>query len=124
MTFTNLKRVLLRTILGKDVMAPGRQKRSPRNQIIPYQIVELPCHGCAHSSSGSPYPGRPSGERPCMFCVRNPNQETDLKLVQRRSPGFVSPRYDNKPVSTIPADQYIATDRLMRDAPEEFHIVT
>lgn len=59
-----------------------------------------------------------------MFCIRNPNQETDLKLVQRRSPGFVSPRYDNKPVKNIPADQYIATDRLMRDLPDDVYVVT
>jgi hypothetical protein len=35
----------------------------------------LSCYGCAHSASNMdgnhPFPGNPSGERPCMFCVRN-----------------------------------------------------
>jgi hypothetical protein len=33
---------------------------------------ELPCSGCAHSAAGVEYPGHPSGERPCAFCIRNP----------------------------------------------------
>lgn len=41
------------------------------------------CCGCAHSASrlvlaatdGDVFPGHPSGERPCCFCVRNPDRE-------------------------------------------------
>lgn len=77
----------------------------------------LVCYGCAHSIGSAPYPGAPSGERPCAFCLRNPNQERDLAEIQQRSSGFVSPRYDNVPVAKVPADQYIATDRLLRDLP-------
>lgn len=116
MAFGKFKRALLRTILGEDVFAP---KWTPTPILQTKFDDKLVCYGCAHSvGGGEPYPGRPSGERPCMFCVRNPNQARDLADVQAHAPGFVSPRYDNKPVSTIPADQYIATDRLMRDLPE------
>lgn len=30
----------------------------------------LVCYGCAHSASSQPYPGCPSGERPCGSCIR------------------------------------------------------
>jgi len=88
----------------------------------------LVCYGCAHSmgagQDGSEYPGRPSGERPCMFCTRNPAQVADLADVQARFPRFVSPRYDNVPVQKIPDDQYIATSRLLRDIPRDVHVIT
>jgi hypothetical protein len=32
---------------------------------------KLVCYGCAHSAGGVSFPGQPSGERPCGFCVRN-----------------------------------------------------
>jgi hypothetical protein len=43
---------------------------------------ELPCFGCANSASSVPYPGRPSGERPCCFCKRN----TELNEWRRKTP--------------------------------------
>lgn len=42
---------------------------------LPMPDMERPCAGCAHSTSGVPYPGAPSGERPCFFCTRNPERE-------------------------------------------------
>src|ERR1041385_1820161 len=35
----------------------------------------LICSGWAHSASGAPFPGHPSGERPCSFCIRNVQRE-------------------------------------------------
>ena len=86
------------------------------------RVIEFPCHGCAHSASGEPYPGIPSGERPCLFCTRNPKQEAQLKEVRARLkpdaggalPAFTA-RYDNGPTRKDVGDQYIATDRLFRD---------
>jgi hypothetical protein len=83
----------------------------------------LVCHGCAHSAGGSTrYPGCPSGERPCCFCVRNvllPEQlaeyrkDTRLTHFQEGVYGVTfTPLYDNKPVAKIPLDCYIATDYL------------
>lgn len=78
----------------------------------------LVCHGCAHSA-GAPYPGRPSGERPCCFCIRNVKLE-EWK-ANARGGHFAegvygvtfTPRYDNGPVAKIPLDCYIATDYLI-----------
>lgn len=79
----------------------------------------LVCHGCAHSVGGdAPYPGRPSGERPCCFCTRNVKREEWIKLGQgdhwREGVYGVkwTPRYDNGPVAKVPLDCYIATDYL------------
>lgn len=35
-------------------------------------VADLRCYGCAFSTAAEPWPGRPSGDRPCHFCVRNP----------------------------------------------------
>jgi len=83
----------------------------------------LVCHGCAHSASGAPYPGRPSGERPCCFCIRNVRREQWISEARADSNGgghfaegvygvTFTPRYDNKPVAKVPLDCYIATDYL------------
>lgn len=69
---------------------------------------ERPCHGCAHSAAGDPFPGRPSGERPCGFCERNPGL---MYPFGERGPVW----YDGEtaPIKT-PMDCYIATDRLQQ----------
>jgi hypothetical protein len=33
-------------------------------------IGDLQCYGCSHQVSGSKYPGAPSGESACTYCVR------------------------------------------------------
>lgn len=38
---------------------------------------KLVCFGCAHSASGKPFPSMPSGERPCVNCVRNPRVQEE-----------------------------------------------
>lgn len=74
-----------------------------------YADPELPCTGCAHSASGAPFPGHPSGERPCGFCVRNPEGLADW--FGEKGPVW----YDGKtPPHTVPMDCYIATDRLQQ----------
>lgn len=87
---------------------------------------KLPCYGCAHSAATAPYPGQPSGERPCAFCTRNPTQAKDLADIRSRlKPGTVyTARYDNGPTREEVSDQYIATDRLVRDLPKDVHIIT
>lgn len=86
----------------------------------------LVCHGCAHSAADEPYPGRPSGERPCAFCIRNPNQAHNLAEIKKRlNPGVVyTARYDNGPTRKEVGDQYIATDRLLRDVPPSMMVIT
>lgn len=83
----------------------------------------LPCYGCGHSMGDAPYPGKPCGERPCLFCIRNLNQAADLADFKARFPDTrITARYDNGPVRKMIGDQYIATDRVLRDVPED-HIV-
>lgn len=87
---------------------------------------QLPCSGCAHSASGAPFPGHPSGERPCCFCVRNPQANPDLlhpaggdfsecgefgKRAKQAGP-HDGIWYGGTPAYRTPMDNYIATDRL------------
>lgn len=86
----------------------------------------LVCYGCGHSMGQSNYPSKPSGERPCAFCIRNPTQAADLEYITRNMPPGTkyTARYDNGPCRKSPADQYIATDRVSREMPEGSWIVT
>lgn len=89
----------------------------------------LPCYGCGHAASEVSYPGCPSGERPCLFCVRHTDQDarrTALAEIRNRlKPGqYFTSRYDNGPVRKDIGDQYISTDRLLRDVPEDVHVIT
>lgn len=69
----------------------------------------LVCSGCAHSAADAPFPGKPSGERPCCFCVRN--VERDLWIAKAEKP--IHPQhpfngfwYDRSPAVTVPMDCY------------------
>lgn len=86
----------------------------------------LVCYGCGHSAGGEPYPGRPSGERPCAFCTRNPDQARQLAEIKRRisSGKPYTARYDNGPTRGEVGDQYISTYRVTRDLPEGTAVFT
>ena len=66
-----------------------------------FNLDDLHCYGCAHSASGRGYPGRPSGERPCCFCIRNKNRE---------EPPIVSAWYDGSKPFSVPMDCYHSLD--------------
>jgi len=93
----------------------------------------LPCFGCAHSAAGEPFPSRPSGERPCCFCIRNPEgQHVDMLHPADDAPEPADERgrryreraamgtrddgvwYDGTPAFQTPMDCYISTDRLQQ----------
>jgi hypothetical protein len=84
----------------------------------------LVCHGCGHSvGSGAPYPGRPSGERPCCFCVRNVQREEWRKAGGDHFKDGVygvtwTAFYNNAPMKKCPMDCYIATDMVVADVPD------
>lgn len=61
----------------------------------------LVCYGCAHAASGWVAPGRPSGERPCHFCTRNP--EADLQPQEW---------YDGSKPASVPMDCYHSLDMM------------
>jgi hypothetical protein len=89
-----------------------------------FKIEDLHCYGCAHSASSEPYPGKPSGERPCCFCLRNPEREkwakgettersTELKDNKgnpRDFNPFAGNLYNGAPALYNPMDNYITLD--------------
>lgn len=72
---------------------------------------QLPCSGCAHSAVDAPFPGMPSGERPCGFCVRNPQLLAGGVADWFGEQGPTWYGGETPPFKT-PMDCYIATDRL------------
>lgn len=66
----------------------------------------LCCYGCAHSNAGEPWPGQPSGERPCQFCIRNP--------LQHLSDEEEHVWYDGSEPVSIPMDCYNTLDMRMQ----------
>lgn len=77
----------------------------------------LPCYGCAHSAavfnSEAGWPGKPAGERPCMFCIRNVDRE---RWVHSKTYNYPEQWNDGTPLSkAAPLDMYVATDRMMEE---------
>jgi hypothetical protein len=81
----------------------------------------LVCYGCAHSAAGEPPPGGPSGERPCMACVRNPDRPWESErefaaiLVDdqgnaRAFDSFLGTAYNGMPMVHHPMDRYVTLD--------------
>lgn len=62
---------------------------------------ELFCYGCAHSAASESFPGSPSDERPCCFCVRNMKCE-DSPVVDKW--------YDGSSPVSVPMDCYHSLD--------------
>lgn len=83
-------------------------------------IKGLACQGCAHSAAGAPPPGEPSGERPCMACIRNPEAEPrkakpgtiliDDRGNARCFDPFAGTQYNGVPYVHHPADRYVTLD--------------
>jgi len=74
----------------------------------------LICYGCSHSAAyctytdgklveGTDFPGIPSGERPCCFCMRNSH-----KSLQ------VDKWYDQSEPLKVPMDCYHSLDMLQQ----------
>lgn len=88
-------------------------------------VSALHCYGCAHSAASEPPPGRPSGERPCQACVRNPERPWE---AERESQGDAAIRVDDQgnarcfdpwegtayngmPMVHHPMDRYVTLDQ-------------
>lgn len=84
----------------------------------------LVCYGCAHSAASAAFPGMPSGERPCGFCIRNPQHEAQIAEDKERRERFEAERpgdkhhiltwYDGSPPVKVPMDCYHSVDMLMQ----------
>lgn len=67
-----------------------------------FDIDRLECYGCARSPATAPWPGSPSGEKACLFCIRNPLHVQCLTDDHRWGDG-------SKPVG-VPMDCYQTLD--------------
>lgn len=67
---------------------------------------QLVCYGCCHSAAMVKFPGKPSGERPCAFCIRNP------KLPKKVKNYTISCWYDGSKAVKLPMDCYHSLDML------------
>ena len=70
------------------------------------RLDNLHCFGCAHSAASASYPGHPSGERPCCFCIRNPDREA----WQKGGGPVVDKWYDGSAPFQTPMDCYQTMD--------------
>jgi hypothetical protein len=77
----------------------------------------LVCYGCSHSAAYCTYidgtlvectdfPGKTSGERPCFFCVRNPEREQWQKDFEERNGSRLEGWYDNSVPYKVTMDCY------------------
>lgn len=83
-----------------------------RGSTVKYFDLGLVCYGCAHSIGGRKFPSGPSGERPCFFCVRNPNREK-WQADQVESHGKeLREWYDGSPIAFYPMDAYQPIDMI------------
>ena len=81
--------------MGRSSAARGRNSY--------FDLEHLHCYGCAHSAAGEPWPSRPSGERPCGFCVRN--REAHLYMDD-----YPRTWYDGSEPVALPMDCYQTVD--------------
>lgn len=82
-------------------------------------LTQLHCYGCANSASGEPFPGKPSGERPCCFCVRNKDREAWIERIKEENGGYVPQQhpvngfwYDGSKAVRVPMDCYRSLDMM------------
>lgn len=95
-------------------------------------VSKLVCYGCAHSASTTPFPSQPSGERPCVSCVRNTNRGKAIVKPEiivgndghaRLFDPWEGTMYNGAPHTHFPSDNYITMDSLsdqefLNDHPE------
>lgn len=76
-------------------------------------INQLVCFGCAHSiGAAEKPPSGPSGERPCFFCVRNPQREKWQEDHEKRTGKKIMEWYDGSPIAFYPMDAYQTLDMI------------
>lgn len=73
---------------------------------------QLFCFGCAHEAAGKPFPGIPSGERPCFFCVRNVEREKWQQDFKKRHGHELKEWYNGSPIAFYPMDVYQPLDMI------------
>ena len=77
-----------------------------------FNAKKLICYGCAHSIGDGKYPSGPSGERPCLFCLRNKKREEWQKEFKKNHGREMKEWYNGTPIAKYPIDAYITLDML------------
>lgn len=72
----------------------------------------LVCSGCSHSAGMEPFPGIPSGERPCFFCLRNTQRDAWQADFKKRHGTELTVWYDGSAPVSIPMDAYHSVDMI------------
>jgi hypothetical protein len=88
------------SLITKYIVKQKELKNRVKELLIMFDLSCLHCYGCAHSAASEAYPGKPSGERPCCFCIRNPDQDASK----------VKTWYDGSKPIRIPMDAYHSVD--------------
>lgn len=94
--------------LDRDEFAEIGKMRKTASDM--FDIKKLFCYGCSHCASDGKFPGGPSGERPCFFCVRNPDREKWQKDFKKRHGHELKQWYDGSPICFYPMDAYTPID--------------
>lgn len=110
--------------MNKAEFQKFRADRKPSLSLMHFNVADLHCYGCAHSTGGQPFPSRPSGERPCCSCVRNKERESgdarsELQdTVEIGTDGharifnpFTGALYNGAPTVHFPQDNYVTLDQ-------------
>lgn len=107
--------------MSEEINVPKRdgltiEKFQDRDVVHDKYQQPLTCYGCAHSAAHwnnnqeTLYPGMPSGERPCCFCIRNVRYEEIQKDMHERYGSFFNKWYDQSPLIEFPMDAYNSLD--------------
>lgn len=86
-------------------VVPRQGLNTARQQYDGFDLEHLKCYGCAHSAVVLPWPGGPSGERPCQFCIRNPLSRWPDEDDEHRW-------YDGSEPLSLPMDCYQPPDMV------------
>lgn len=116
--------------MNADELANFMTNRASSPNVARTDAAALACYGCAHSSAIDPPPGRPSGERPCQACVRNPDREPDDVARRQGAPppivvddrgnarcfdAFAGTQYNGVPIVYHPSDRYVTLDHRAQE---------
>lgn len=92
-----------------------KQRKMSSASLRHFEITKLHCYGCAHSASSEPFPSKPSGERPCFFCIRNPERVKWQTQFKERQGSELKEWYDGTPIAFYPLDAYQTLDMLEQE---------
>lgn len=118
--------------MNEDQLREMLAARTESPHVQRMEVSALHCYGCAHAAASVPPPGGPSGERPCMGCVRNPDRPWEAKREYaepkvddegnaRIFDPFLGAAYNGMPMIHHPMDRYVTLDSMDQEDWAENH---